>query len=154
MKYMFFLPLLFSTGALAAPLLRSNLELSKSQSAPLNQFLSLVVKLFPVNIAVDDVDNFLSVSEQALATAVGIDTSEDDLANVPNVGSNCSDMTVIFARGTTEAGNVGALVGPPFFDAIRAKIGSQATVAVQGVDYPADIQGFLAGGDSGGSQTM
>lgn len=62
-------------------------------------------------------------------------------------------MTVIFARGTTETGNVGTLAGPPFFNALEASVGA-GNVAVQGVDYPADIPGFLAGGDAGGSKTM
>jgi len=32
----------------------------------------------------------------------------------------CRPVTVIFARGTIELGNVGSLVGPPFFNAIGA----------------------------------
>ena len=62
-------------------------------------------------------------------------------------------VTVIFARGTTEPGNVGVLVGPPFFDALGAIVGS-GNLVVQGVDYPASVEGFLEGGDSGGAQTM
>ncbi|KUJ19401.1 cutinase [Mollisia scopiformis] len=62
-------------------------------------------------------------------------------------------MTVIFARGTTEPGNVGILAGPPFFSALEAMVGASA-VTVQGVDYPADIPGFLVGGSPQGSQTM
>lgn len=62
-------------------------------------------------------------------------------------------MTVIFARGTTEPGNVGVLVGPPFFDALKSRIGA-GNVVVQGVAYPASVEGFLVGGDSGSDQTM
>jgi hypothetical protein len=62
-------------------------------------------------------------------------------------------MTVIFARGTTEPGNVGLLAGPPFFDALSTMVG-EGQVAVQGVDYPASIEGFLEGGDKAGSQEM
>ncbi|KAI9329016.1 cutinase [Zopfochytrium polystomum] len=62
-------------------------------------------------------------------------------------------MTVVFARGTLEPGNVGALVGPPFFQAIEAAAGPGKMV-VQGVDYPADVPGFLAGGDPNGSAKM
>lgn len=64
----------------------------------------------------------------------------------------CKGMTVIFARGTTEAGNVGSVAGPPFFQALSTKVGGD--LAVQGVDYPADIPGFLAGGDAAGSKKM
>ncbi|KAL9600266.1 MAG: hypothetical protein Q9219_003311 [cf. Caloplaca sp. 3 TL-2023] len=75
--------------------------------------------------------------------------TQNDVAN----NSPCKALTVIFARGTTETGNVGTITGPPFFRALYKNIGSDK-VALQGVDYPADIQGFLAGGDDGGSRTM
>lgn len=65
----------------------------------------------------------------------------------------CKAVTIIFARGTTESGNVGTLVGPPFFQAVAEKIGADS-LAVQGVEYPADIAGFLAGGDADGSELM
>jgi cutinase len=46
-------------------------------------------------------------------------------------------MTIIFARGTGEMGNVGTVSGPPMFKAIRQKLGNDR-VTVQGVDYAAD----------------
>jgi hypothetical protein len=45
------------------------------------------------------------------------------------------------------------LVGPPFFDALGAIVGS-GNLVLQGVDYPASVEGFLQGGDSEGAQTM
>ena len=68
-------------------------------------------------------------------------------------GTPCRAVTVIFARGTTEQSNVGSLVGPPFFQALANEIGA-SNLAVQGVDYAADIPGFLAGGDVNGSATL
>ncbi|APA13668.1 hypothetical protein SS1G_07661 [Sclerotinia sclerotiorum 1980 UF-70] len=65
----------------------------------------------------------------------------------------CTAVTVIFARGTTEIGTLGTVVGPPFLQALQSSLGSSA-VSMTGVDYPADIPGFLEGGDSAGSQTM
>ncbi|KAK4695129.1 cutinase, partial [Lecanoromycetidae sp. Uapishka_2] len=66
----------------------------------------------------------------------------------------CKDFTLIFARGTTENGNIGDIVGPPFVAALTSMLGS-SRVAVQGVNnYPADIAGFLAGGSATGSQDM
>jgi cutinase len=65
----------------------------------------------------------------------------------------CKAYTVIFARGTTETGNVGTVAGPPFFQALASRVGA-GNLAVQGVSYPADIPGFLAGGDAAGSKTM
>ncbi|CAA9965572.1 Cutinase [Pyrenophora teres f. maculata] len=61
----------------------------------------------------------------------------------------CTDMTVIFARGTGEMGNVGTVSGPPMFKAIRAKLGNDR-VTVQGVDYAASAAGNInLGGDGG-----
>ncbi|ATZ57773.1 BccutA [Botrytis cinerea B05.10] len=65
----------------------------------------------------------------------------------------CSDVTVIFARGTTETGTLGTVVGPPFLAALKSALGS-SSVTMNGVDYPADVPGFLQGGDPAGSQTM
>lgn len=77
-------------------------------------------------------------------------TSQNDLQGG---GNNCAQNIVIFARGTTEPGNVGTLTGPPFFQALAQQVGAD-NLAVQGVDYAADIPGFLAGGDAAGSQAM
>ncbi|KAH7401750.1 cutinase precursor [Phaeosphaeria sp. MPI-PUGE-AT-0046c] len=69
-------------------------------------------------------------------------------------GGGCKAMTVLFARGTTEGGNMGTVAGPPFVSAIGDMMGGAANVAVQGIEYPANIPGFLAGGDRGGSALM
>jgi hypothetical protein len=50
----------------------------------------------------------------------------------------CAELTVIFARGTTESGNLGSIIGPPLLAALRASLGS-SNVLGQGVDYPASI---------------
>ena len=74
----------------------------------------------------------------------------DDWSIVRNELSECKPMTVIFARGTIELGNVGSITGPPFFNALENLVGEE-NVAVQGVDYPATILGYLEGGDKGGA---
>ena len=69
---------------------------------------------------------------------------------------SCADMTVVFARGTTETGDLGTLVGPPFQAALNAAMGS-ASVNMMGVPapaYTADVPGFLAGGSATESQAM
>lgn len=76
-------------------------------------------------------------------------TSQNDLTN----GTPCKALTIIFARGTVSPGNVGENVGPPFFQAV-ANITGITNLAVQGVNYSADIFGFLAGGSASGSRTM
>lgn len=75
--------------------------------------------------------------------------TENDLTD----GSACKAVTIIFARGTLEGGNVGSLAGPPWFEAVANDIGAE-NLAVQGVDYPASIVGFLEGGDADGSTLM
>jgi len=49
----------------------------------------------------------------------------------------CSDVEVVFARGTFEAPGVGA-VGQAFVDSLNARLGGQP-VAVYGVNYPASL---------------
>jgi hypothetical protein len=58
------------------------------------------------------------------------------------------------AKLITDVGNVGFLTGPPFFAAIAAYVNGADKVAIQGVDYPADIAGFLAGGSPLGGIVM
>jgi cutinase len=60
---------------------------------------------------------------------------------------------VVFARGTTETPTIGSIVGPQFQSAIQSAIGSRS-LSFRGVDYPATVAGFLAGGDPAGSRTM
>jgi hypothetical protein len=70
-------------------------------------------------------------------------------APAPNVG--CSDVIVIFARGTLEVPPIGEFVGPQFRKALAAALPGK-TLAFKGVDYVADIKGFLEGGDHKGSK--
>ncbi|KAF2015225.1 carbohydrate esterase family 5 protein [Aaosphaeria arxii CBS 175.79] len=78
-----------------------------------------------------------------------------DTYNQLTDGTPCREITVIYARGTTQDGNVGApdTEGPNFFNALAAKLGGTSRLAIQGVTYPANVFGFLAGGDSAGSTT-
>ena len=78
---------------------------------------------------------------------------QSDYDNTRNELGECKPVTVIFARGTVELGNVGSITGPPFFNALDVLLGAE-NVAVQGVDYPATILGYLQGGDKGGAQKL
>lgn len=49
----------------------------------------------------------------------------------------CTDVEVVFARGTFEAPGVGA-VGQPFVDSLQSRLPGR-TVSVYGVDYPASL---------------
>jgi hypothetical protein len=52
-------------------------------------------------------------------------------------GNCCASITIIYARGTTELGNIGSVAGPPMLKALRDKIGASQVLG-QGVDYPAN----------------
>ncbi|KAF9014219.1 cutinase [Cyathus striatus] len=66
---------------------------------------------------------------------------------------SCNDVYVYFARGTTETPTIGTIVGPPFQAALQSALTGK-TLVFQGIDYPATVAGFLAGGDPGGGTTM
>jgi cutinase len=66
---------------------------------------------------------------------------------------NCPDVAIFFARGTSEPGTLGTVVGPEFQAAVQGALGGRSLSFV-GINYPATIAGFLAGGDPGGAQTM
>ncbi|TVY18302.1 Cutinase [Lachnellula arida] len=139
---------------LASPVPNPDLNLNphasiEERETPLNAFLAELLEDLPViNGTLDSVVGILTDFELALATLTGEATTYNQL------GGNCTEYTVIFARGTTEPGNVGILVGPPFFDALREDVGT-AALTIQGVNnYTADIAGYLAGGDAGGSDDM
>ena len=60
---------------------------------------------------------------------------------------------VVSAWLIVQCSNVGYLAGPPFFNALSAIIGG-SNLGVQGVAYPADILGYLNGGDAAGSTAL
>jgi cutinase len=91
---------------------------------------------------------FPSSSTVNLVARDNWDVTRNDLVN-----GVCAPVTVIFARGTLELGNVGSLAGPPFFNALADIIGSN-NLAVQGVNYGATIAGYLEGGDPAGATTL
>ncbi|KAK8051711.1 carbohydrate esterase family 5 protein [Apiospora rasikravindrae] len=127
------------------------LPITKRQNQPINQLLSYITQLFPVNITLEDASALLTLAEKAFAMLAGFPTTENDILN-----GRCGDVVVVFARGTTEPGNVGAVLGPPLFQALRKQVGAVGkTLAVQGVDrYEASVTGYLQGGDAAGSQQM
>jgi len=50
----------------------------------------------------------------------------------------CADITLIYARGTSEPGNVGQNVGPTVWAALAEKVGA-SNILFQGVNYNADL---------------
>jgi len=135
--------------ALAVPVPElSSRDLGERETA-LNAFLTILLDNLPVlDGTISSLVGILTVFENLLALLTGEQTTYNQL------GGTCTAYTVIFARGTTEPGNVGILVGPPFFDALRSSVGTSA-LTIQGVnDYSASVDGYLEGGDPAGSAEM
>lgn len=61
-----------------------------------------------------------------------------DTANGVTDNESCQPLTFIFARGTTEMGNMGSVVGPEVATQLKSLTGNK--VVVQGVDYPASVE--------------
>jgi len=65
------------------------------------------------------------------------------------------DIAIFFARGTTQPGTLGTIIGPGLQRVLcEAPKNPTRSLNFTGIDYPATILGFLAGGDAGGAQTM
>lgn len=75
--------------------------------------------------------------------------TENDIIN-----GVCKPFTLIFARGTSERGNIGGIVGPPLVAALKSRIGAN-NVAVQGVsNHRANVVELLEGGSATGGANM
>ncbi|KAK0109467.1 separase/separin, variant 2 [Cadophora gregata] len=91
--------------------------------------------------------NTLSTTKAAAAAAAGP-------INEYGLDGPCKAVTVLFAKGTGENGNMGdgSSPGPAWAAAIRASLGTDR-VAVQGIAYDASVLGYLLGGSPSGSTT-
>lgn len=117
----------------------------------LNEFITYLLDILPTfNDTIADAVNVLTDVENLVADYTGLQTTYNELDD----GAACTQYTVIFARGTTEPGNVGIVAGPPFFLALDSLVGSDA-LTIQGVNnYAASVYGYLEGGDPDGSANM
>lgn len=138
------LALLAAQTTLAAPVT----TVSKPRKRlDVDKLLAAVLSSFPIGSAVKDLQSTLTSTQQDIADRLDVDTTR-------NASAGCADVTILFARGTDDPGNVGLLTGSPFFDAIQAQLEGKS-LAVQGTNnYAASIDGFLNGGDKTGSQQL
>lgn len=65
----------------------------------------------------------------------------------------CAPVSFIFARGSTESGNMGSTVGPALAKALISSLG-ESGVAIQGVDYEASIESNISMGKEGGERVI
>ncbi|KAH8816450.1 putative cutinase precursor [Xylogone sp. PMI_703] len=149
MKVSLALPLIQLVGLVASAPVAAPKRALGERETPLNSLLAAILDNLPqVDGTIDAVAGILTDFEQVVADVTGIQTTYNQL------GGACKPYTVIFARGTTEPGNVGVLVGPPFFDALTSLVGA-SSVTIQGVNnYAATVSGYLEGGDPNGSANM
>lgn len=145
----FFISLLSAMVPAIHGLPTDTLALSMRQTNPFNPFLSIITNLPPIKLLVDGAADGLTKLEGLLAPIVG-GVSQIDLES----SKSCAQMTVIFARGTTEPSNMGVFTGPQFVQAIKDAMPAGTTINVQGVEYAASIQGYLAGGGTDGTASM
>ncbi|KAF2436161.1 cutinase [Tothia fuscella] len=82
---------------------------------------------------------FISFLAVVSAQRRGASTTASDVEN-----GVCKENTLIFARGTTEQGNMGSVVGPVLATAMKQALGDDK-VAVQGVNYAANVNGAISG---------
>ncbi|KAM0477461.1 hypothetical protein ACHAPX_005773 [Trichoderma viride] len=101
----------------------------------INAFLTEIAKIMPIGDTVSAACDLIGDGEDIAADLFGISETESE---------PCGDVTVLFARGTCDPGNVGVLVGPFFFNSLQNALGS-TSLGVQGFNYPASVQGFLSG---------
>ncbi|KAF5861201.1 hypothetical protein ETB97_000514 [Aspergillus alliaceus] len=136
---------LLGASVLAHPLPTTLVE----RNAPLNEFLSVLLSHLPaINGPIDAVSGVITDFDQLLADITGAQTTQNGFTGT------CTDWTVLFARGTSEPGNVGVLVGPPLAEAFEGAVGASA-LSFQGVNgYSASVAGYLAGGEKAGSKAM
>lgn len=149
------LPLALGVSALPTPSPAVAVATSSSSSSSLeprldiNDILAWITSLFPVGVAIDVASTVIEAADQALANLLGYMTTYNDLTK-----GQCGDVTLIFARGTAEPGNVGALVGPEFYAALQMALGSSSLV-FQGVnDYDATVTEYFQGGSKTAAANM
>ncbi|KHJ35292.1 putative cutinase [Erysiphe necator] len=119
-------------------------------------FFTLLIRLtFALPATSNNVTSLQVESMRQIAAFTQNSQSLDISPNATEDGLSgpCKPITMIFAKGTGENGNVGdgSSPGPAWIAEMRKTRGLDM-IAVQGVPYNADVEGYLIGGDPEGSE--
>ncbi|PNY28395.1 Cutinase [Tolypocladium capitatum] len=145
MRFLALFPVALAGYALALPSPRPE-ELARRNWPSVTTFLSKVAAVFPASVLVEDACGLITAGERTVAIVFGIPSSENDA---------CGDVTVLWARGTCDPGNVGVLTAPWFFKALDSVVrASGRSLGVQGLDYPASVEGYLTGSEGPGQDLL
>lgn len=90
----------------------------------------------------------IAISFVALAAANPIELRQNNVGATSNefTDGGCRDIIMLFARGSTEVGNMGTICGPQTGEGLKENFGAD-NVAVEGIDYAAALStNFLPGG--------
>jgi cutinase len=112
--------------------------------------------------------SLLTLATAALAAPAAIPAREDITANPEFIArqilptsenglksslSRCGDVVFIFARGSTEVGNMGSIIGPDLKRALESRLPRGQSLTTQGVDYAALLStNYLPGGTDSRSE--
>ncbi|KAJ4112197.1 hypothetical protein NW768_011776, partial [Fusarium equiseti] len=127
---------------------KTHLDIKRYATRIDDLFQNITIELFSQSTTPDPNTADIGRLWQELFSEFTVNSQEDALKQ-----TRCADITVVFARGTNEGGNIGAIAGPPLLEALREKA-STRSVAMQGVEYAANVTGFALGGDPDGSLRM
>ncbi|KIJ41439.1 carbohydrate esterase family 5 protein [Sphaerobolus stellatus SS14] len=75
-------------------------------------------------------------------------------APTPVARATCSEVTVVFTCGIFKAEPIRTIVEPPFKAATLQVVLPGKSLNFIGVEYPTDLAGFEAGGNSAGSKIL
>lgn len=91
----------------------------------------------------------------ALVAANPVEVRQTRIRSTEFTDGGCRENIFLFARGSTEVGNMGTVCGPPTSDGIKAALGAR-NVATEGIEYAAALStNFLPGGaDPAGIREM
>ncbi|KAK5993878.1 Cutin hydrolase [Cladobotryum mycophilum] len=115
-------------------------SLNRRDWPSIDAFLAKLASIFPASFVINEGCDLIADGENLAANFFGIPDVENDA---------CGDVTMLFARGTCDAGNVGVLVAPWVARSLQSKLGSKS-LAVQGLAYPANVNDYLTGSKPNG----